>query len=104
MDVALLNQRVTIQQRTTTQDAIGQPVETWATVATVWASVRHLSGIESIKASADVSVVKASIRIRYRTGVDAGMRVVAGSATYDIQSVMTSHDRAFLDLPCLKVA
>lgn len=34
------------QQLTTTQDTFGQPVETWTTVATVWAFIRPLNSRE----------------------------------------------------------
>lgn len=95
-----LNRRVTIQSRQAGQDAIGQPLTTWQTAATVWASIRHTSGMEAIKSGADVSVVKASIRIRYRTGIDAGMRVTHGTTVYDIKAVLPDGRREFLDLVC----
>lgn len=101
MQAGKLNQRVTIEQRSTTQDAIGQPVETWTTVATVWAHIRHPSGIEKIKSDADISIVKASIRIRYRTGIDAGMRVVHGATTYGIEAVLPDvAGKQHVDLIC----
>jgi SPP1 family predicted phage head-tail adaptor len=34
-----LNRRIQIQTQTTTQDALGQPLQTWATVYTCWASI-----------------------------------------------------------------
>lgn len=94
------NQRINIEQRSTAQDAVGQPVETWALVAAVWASVRHPSGLSAIKADGDVSVVKASIRIRYRTGLNAGMRVTHGSEIYDIKAVLPNRPEGFVDLVC----
>ncbi|AGW94602.1 hypothetical protein N234_31640 [Ralstonia pickettii DTP0602] len=93
--------RVTIQRRATGQDEIGQPVETWADVSTVWANIRHTSGMEAIKAGADVSIVRASIRIRWRTGIDAGMRVVHGATVYDIKAVLADEvGRKHVDLVC----
>ena len=83
-----LNKRIRIEQRTVGEDAIGQPVDTWSLVIEVWADIRHPSGISAIRASADVSIVQASIRIRYRTGLDAGMRVVHGADIYDIKAVL----------------
>lgn len=96
-----LNSRVTIQSPTATQDAAGQPIPTWADVATVWANVRHLSGTESIKADAESSTVKASIRIRKRPGIDASMRVALGSTNYQIRAVLPDEiDRDKMDLVC----
>lgn len=96
-----LTSRVTIQQRSTTPDAWGQPTETWSEVVTCWANIRHNSGAEAIKGDAEISVVKASIRIRWRTGITSAMRVVFGSATYAIKAVMPDHQRReFVDLVC----
>lgn len=95
------NRRVSIQRRVSGQDEIGQPVELWEEVARPWASVRHVSGVEAIKNGADASVVRASIRILYRHGIDAGMRVVLGFSTYDIKAVLPDEqDRNGIDLVC----
>ncbi|MGB4064250.1 MAG: phage head closure protein [Azonexus sp.] len=95
-----LTERINIEQRPTTQDAIGQPVETWSLVAAVWASIRHPSGLSAIKADADVSIVKASIRIRFRAGIDAGMRVVHSATIYDIKAVLPNRAGGYVDLVC----
>lgn len=105
MAAGRLNCRITLRQRVTGQDAIGQPVQTWADVAPVWADIRHPGGLETVKADADVSVVKASIRIRHRTGIDAGMQVVHGADIYDIKAVLPdSASKRHLDLVCELVA
>lgn len=96
-----LTSRVTIEQRSTTPDAWGQPTETWSEVVACWANIRHNSGAEAIKGDSEISVVKASIRIRWRTGITSAMRVVFGSATYAIKAVMEDHQRReFVDLVC----
>ena len=102
MRAGQLNRRVTIERKTGGVDAIGQPLpEGWETFAQVWANVRFLSGSEAIKADAQTSVVKASIRIRYRTGIDAGMRVIHGAAIYEIKAVLPDEvRREYLDLVC----
>ena len=104
MEAGQLNSRVNIEQRTSSVDSIGQPVETWSLVAAVWANVRHLSGVGVIKASADTSVVKASIRIRNRSGIDAGMRVTHDGKQYQIDAVMPDGKRQFIDIVCQQVA
>jgi SPP1 family predicted phage head-tail adaptor len=96
-----LKNRVTFKQLTSGQDEIGQPVQTWTDVATVWADIRHLSGVESIKADAETSIVKASIRIRRRTGLNAGMRAYFGTVIYEIKAVLPDEQsRERLDLSC----
>lgn len=100
MNAGSLRDRVTIKSPPTAQDAAGQPTGSWSTVATVWADVRHPGGLEQIKAGAETSVVKASVRIRHMDGVDAGMQVVCGARTYDIRTVLPDARRVFLDLVC----
>mgnify|MGYP003460243031 CR=1 FL=1 len=94
-----LNCRVTIESPTMTQDSAGQAIPAWSTVATVWANIRNLNGAESIKAGAESSLVKTSIRIRKGPVVDASCRVVHGDLTYRIRSVLpdeTERDKVHL--------
>lgn len=101
MQAGRLNRRCTLQATGSTQDELGQPIPGWTDVATLWADIRMKSGLESIKAGAPVSVVSASIRIRYLPGVNAGMRVVHNLVVYEIKAVMPDvSGRVFLDLAC----
>lgn len=96
-----LTRQVTIRRRDSGSDALGQSVNTWSDVATVWADVRHQSGMEAIKGDARVSTVKASIRIRYRTDILAGDRVILGSVSYEVLAPMPDEQRReFTDLAC----
>lgn len=72
-----------------------------AEVARVWATIRHPSGSQAIKADAVTETVRASIRIRYRRDITAGMRATHGATVYAIHAVL--HDevhRGFSDLVC----
>lgn len=101
MRAGQFNRRITLQRRTPGTGPIGQPINTWEVVATVWASVRHASGLETIKADALTSVVKASIRIRFREDVSAGMRVALAGVFYDIRAVLPDLvGRQYVDLVC----
>ena len=99
MQAGRLNRRCTLQQPGTATDALGQPIPGWTDVATVWADIRMKSGLESIKAGAPVSVVQASIRVRYRAGITAGMRVVHNLQAFNITAVLPDvGGREFVDL------
>ena len=105
MQAGRLSRRCTLQAPGTTTDELGQPIPGWTDIASVWADIRMRSGLESIKAGAPVSVVAASIRIRYRAGVNAGMRVLHNLVAYEIKAVMPDvSGRVFLDLACEVVA
>lgn len=103
MKAGTLDQRITLQRQAgAAVDDIGQPLgESWSDVAYLWANARHLSGIESIRAGAAVSQVKASMRIRYRAGIDSGMRVLLGSSVYQIEAVIPHGRREWIDLACV---
>jgi SPP1 family predicted phage head-tail adaptor len=99
-----LNRRVTIQQLDAGRDALGQPVQTWSDVATVWANILLKNGAQTLKADANVSIVQASVRIRRRSDVTAGMRVLHGAVVYDIQAVLPDEEnRTHTDLVCIRV-
>jgi SPP1 family predicted phage head-tail adaptor len=102
MQIGSLRHRVTLQERDgTSQDSFGQPVETWTDVALVWADIRYPSGLQTVLADAEVSVVKASIRIRRRASVYAGMRATCGGAMYEIDAVLPDPTgREYIDLAC----
>ena len=100
MQAGRLSTRCVIQRRTGGANDWGEPLpDGWETHATVWANVKHLSGSEAIKADAEVSTVRASIRIRFRSDITAGMRVLIGLAVYQIEAVMPDMARReFVDL------
>ena len=99
MQAGRLNRRCQLQSPSQSVDELGQPIPGWTAVATVWADIRMKSGLESIKAGAPVSVVQASIRVRYRAGITAGMRVVHNLQVYEILAVQPDvGGREYVDL------
>lgn len=105
MQAGQLRDRITIQRKTAGTDAWGAPLpEAWADYASVWSNIRFLSGTESIKAGADTSIVKASIRIRWREDITAGMRVVHGGQAFDIEAVLYGQRREYVDLQAKRVS
>ena len=105
MQAGRLNRRCTLQQPGTATDELGQPIPGWTDVATVWGDVRLRSGLESVKAGAVVSTVQASVRIRYRCGINAGMRLVHNLQAYEILAVQPDvGGREYVDLVCQVVS
>ena len=101
-----LDRRVVLQSRAAGVDAIGQPVISWADVATVWGDLRFTSGLETTRGDAPVSSAKASLRIRGRSGLNAGMRAVVDGVAYEIEAVLPQDragPRGWIDLVCVRV-
>lgn len=98
-----LTARITVQARESGQDEAGQPVLTWTDVMSVWAQPAGDTGLGTIKSSGDLAVPikRYSFRIRFREGIDEGMRVVYGGENYDIKAVrMDFARREWTDLVC----
>ncbi|MDR6447481.1 SPP1 family predicted phage head-tail adaptor [Paraburkholderia terricola] len=96
-----LNRRVRIEQRGQGQDDLGQPIDAWAEVATVWCNVRMLTGKETLTSGTDVGTASASIRIRYRTDIANGMRAVVDNVIFNIGAPLPDlAGREYVDLPC----
>jgi SPP1 family predicted phage head-tail adaptor len=84
-----LNQRVTLQQKSVTRNAIGEEVVTWPDVATVWAEAWPLRGREFFQAQQTQYAADVRFRLRYRADVQAAnWRVVWNSEPYDIVSLI----------------
>ena len=65
MKAGILRDRLELQEKGEGTNDWGEPLpDDWITVARILGNVRHLNGSESIKAGANTSIVKASIRIR----------------------------------------
>jgi len=97
----MMNDRITLQRRADGEDALGQPIDDWADIATVWAHVRFQSGAEVLRAGAETSVVRCSIRIRARADIDTGARVKFKGKYYGIKSAPPDdRDSRFMFLVC----
>ena len=79
-----LDQRVTVQIPSSSVDALGQRVETWTDVCTVWAQATPLRGREWFAAGAMQSEAAVRFRLRYRTDVTGAMRLVWRSVPHAI--------------------
>lgn len=101
-----LRHRVSLQEATITRDEFGGEIRTWIEVADCWADIEPLQGREFLEGRRQETELDTRIRIRYRSGVVPGMRIVwstaeSGVRTYDIQSVIEHRaERAELRLLC----
>jgi len=100
----MMNDRVQILKRVAGRDSAGQPTESWSALRSTWANVKFQSGAGAIRANADLSIVKCSIRIRVCRDIDASMRARYKGIDYDIEAVLPdSDDRDFMFLVCESV-
>lgn len=108
IEAGKLRHRVKIQRRVDTQDeTTGEMSVTWQNVATVWAAIEPLSAREFIQSQSTQAQIVARVVIRYRDGIDAGMRAVHSrtgrpDVIYNIHGVLPDLDSGldYLTLPC----
>lgn len=101
MEAGKLNRRLRIEQRGEATDEGGSVIDGWTEVATVWANVRTLNGREFAVGGGQASQVTASIRIRYRTDLTAGMRAICDGIVFNIVAVLPDvARREHVDLAC----
>jgi SPP1 family predicted phage head-tail adaptor len=101
MRAGALNRRVRIEKRQAAQDESGGPADAWVELATVWASILFLNGREFATSGSEASAASASIRVRWRTDVDATMRVIHGGRIFNVQAVLPDEAcHEHVDLAC----
>ena len=105
MHAGLLNKRITIQTRTSTQDASGQPLETWTTFATVSANIKPLVGRDYLAARQLVDELTHDVTIRYCSGILPKMRIKYGDRYFEIVAPPIDKDerREWMYLKCKEV-
>lgn len=104
MNAGRLRHRVDFQRLEVTQDSDGAQVELWVNSfpTMISAEIMPLSGRELIAADAVQSKVNTRIRIRYRPGIVASMRVVHRGTYYNIEAAIPDPDsgESYLTLNC----
>lgn len=90
MNIGRLDRRIVIQTKTST-NINGEAVESWATLDTVWATVKFpvssIAANEGTEAGRETATTQVEFTIRYRTDVTESMRVYYQTQYYDIQRI-----------------
>lgn len=84
---------VTIQVRSTEQDAAGEPVDVWTTFATRRAAVERTPGRELVASAQRQGRVPTIFRLRFLAGVMPAMRIVHGGKVHEITSAIDQEGR-----------
>lgn len=105
--IGRMNERVAIQSPTETADAVGQPQQSWATDATVWAEVVATGGTEFVGDGQVRAVVSHRVVVRRSAdtlAVTAKKRLLVATMSNKVLNVtaVTAVDgrREFLAILC----
>src|SRR5687768_255300 len=88
-----LDRRVILQYKSATRDAMGGEVIEWINGATVWAAKVPLSGGRMYSADGKQFDSSLQYRIRHRTDVETGWRLVHGDDVFEITFVDPGESR-----------
>lgn len=88
-----LRHRIVIQSPTETINSYGEREQTWATFATVWASIEPMRGRELLEAQQINAELSVKIRIRYLASVKPKYRISWDSRTFEINSIANIEER-----------
>lgn len=88
-----MRHRVEIETPIETQDDYGGLGSSWESYCDVWAQREDLSGGELFQAQQINAEVSTQFTIRYRSGIDARMRVISDDVCYGINSVQDPDGR-----------
>ena len=106
MKIGRLQQRIELQQRSSTLDDYGQQIPTWATLATVWANINPLGGGEKMRAMVVESKLTHIVTVRYDsrfmppTTVDA-WRIKFGTRLFNIISARNiDEENKYIEFQC----
>lgn len=105
MRAGSLRRRVIIQNQTTTQDDVGQPLDSWTNFAKVWAAVEDISGRELVRDGAVSAQVTTLVRFRHRPGFTSALRIIDGARTLEAvaPAIDKSGRRRELEVMCREV-
>ena len=99
-----LRTKITLQSRTTVQDAGGFDVPVWATIVEVKSRWRNAHGMEALNAQIAQVDAPATVLIRYRSDVDETCAVLKGTLQYEIKSIDNIEERSeYLELKVVRM-
>jgi len=87
-----LDKRIIIQYAAKSKNSMGEDIETWTTLATVWANVEFTTGNERFLQQERIAETTAVFKIRIRTDIDSTKRVQYGNRYFNILSAFPAKD------------
>lgn len=106
--IGRLDKRVTVQRRSATKDVFGQEIDSFTTIAQVWAQVKPLGGKENMRNTAMVveAILTHTVTVRYSEYLMPPLEADAWRILYGdrILNISTSRDvdedRRFIEFNC----
>lgn len=100
MEAGKLRHRVVFQEKSATQNALGEEVITWLPVTAAWAQVETLSGREYIEQARSDAELTHKVTIRHRAGLRPEMRIDFGGRIFEIGAIVEDNRKRLMTFLC----
>jgi SPP1 family predicted phage head-tail adaptor len=104
MDAGKLRERVTWQQAAESRNSLGETIVSWATFATVSASVEGVTAREALAAGQQDVTITHKVRLRYLPGLTQNMRGLWRGRVLEIVSLLEHGNRSEHEAICQETA
>jgi len=98
MKAGQLDREIIIQSFTESQDASGQPIQSWATFATVFANRKMVKGNERFTSEQRMAVRTATFRFRWLAGITEEMRITDAGSMYRILGIASDQREGWIEI------
>jgi len=88
-----LRHRLTIEIPQRLSDGAGGAIVTWAQVASIWAHIKPVSARELRAAEQRAEKLTHKIILRYRSDINATMRLVGAGRIFNINAIINEDER-----------
>lgn len=101
MDAGRLDRRIALKRATVTTNPFNEPEYTWATLATVWASMTPVNDGERMRAGETLANMQCRFVIRWSSTtatVDPRDRLTFDGRDFDINGIKETERRQYLEI------
>lgn len=98
-----LRHRCSLQRSQEVKGRGGSIATTWLDAGKVWAEITIPTGRVAVAADQLTAEITAEIRVRYRADILAGMRIIHGLTTYQVEAALPDNMQTMLRLLCSNI-
>lgn len=104
MRAGRLRHRITLQRLSSTQNTVGEKIDNYTDVTTVWGEVKPFRGSEVFENYKEFGELTHKITIRYYQGLDRTWRIKFDGRIFRIVSVVNIEERdVYMEIVCKEI-
>jgi SPP1 family predicted phage head-tail adaptor len=87
-----LRQRLILQQNQPNTGSYGERLPDWVSLSTIWGAVNPVSARQFIEQQRDQAEITHKVKIRFRSDIKSGMRLLFGTRILHIEGVLNTDE------------